>query len=221
MSEPHTRETVREPAQKKAPETVPKEAQKSGSGRVQTDSTTLAERLEALLMIAEQPLSEVMLAAATTTPVQQVRESLTGLQADYDGKSGGPRRGFELRQIAGGYRFYARACHDELLQQHLNLNTPPRLSQAALETLAVVAYKQPLTRGQIAQVRAVNVDSVVRTLAQRGLIEEVGHDGVTGAALYGTTNNFLERVGIDSVAELPPLSPLLDDGSEGFTGERF
>lgn len=189
-----------------------------------TDDTTfavadVARRLEAILLIVDEPQSLVALAAAVGAPVAAVRQAVAGLVADYDGETGGPRRGFELREVGGGWRLYVRAEHDPLVSEFVNTQAPSRLSQAALETLAVIAYKQPVSRGQVASIRAVNVDSVVRTLLSRGLVTEVGQDSETGAILYGTTDALLVNLGINSLDELPPISPLLDDGTAGFEGE--
>lgn len=181
-------------------------------------SHSLEQQLEALLLVADEPLSAVSLATATDQPVRAVRQAIAGLIADYDGDEGAGRRarGFELREVAGGYRFYVRESLDPLVADFVQQQSPVRLSQAALETLAVIAYRQPISRGAIASVRAVNVDSVVRTLLARGLITEVGHDHETGAVLYGTDEALLGYLGISSIDELPPLAPLLDDPSEGF-----
>jgi segregation and condensation protein B len=174
------------------------------------ETAPLTERLEAILVIADEPLSLVMLATATSAPVPAVRQAIETLVDDYDGTSGGPRRGFELREVGGGWRLYARAEHDVLVTDFVNTQAPSRLSQAALETLAVIAYKQPVSRGQVASIRAVNVDSVVRTLLARGLVTEVATDAETGAILYGTTDALLVNLGINSLDELPHISPLLD-----------
>ncbi|PIO50209.1 SMC-Scp complex subunit ScpB [Leucobacter sp. OAMLP11] len=182
---------------------------------------TLEQQLEALLLVADEPLSIVSLATATDRPVREVRRAVDLLANDYAGAMDGPVRGFELREVAGGYRFYVRETLDPVVADFVQQQTPARLSQAALETLAVVAYRQPISRGAIASIRAVNVDSVVRTLVGRGLITEVGHDGETGAILYGTTDTLMGHLGISSVEELPPISPLLDDGLEGFEHESF
>ncbi|MEV7693624.1 SMC-Scp complex subunit ScpB [Microbacterium sp. NPDC089189] len=180
------------------------------------DVGSVARRLEAVLLILDEPHSVVSLAAAVSAPVPAVRKAIAALVADYDGETGGPRRGFELREVGGGWRLYVRDDYDRLITEFLGTQQPSRLSQAALETLAVIAYKQPVTRGQVASIRAVNVDSVVRTLVGRALITEVGHDPETGAILYGTTAALLEKLGINSLDELPHISPLLDDGSTGF-----
>lgn len=179
----------------------------------------VARRLEAILLVVDEPQSLVALAAAVASPVPAVRQAIEGLVADYDGEAGGPRRGFELREVGGGWRLYVREEHDDLVSEFVNSQAPSRLSQAALETLAVIAYKQPVTRGQVASIRAVNVDSVVRTLLSRGLITELFTDAETGAIHYGTTDALLVNLGINSLDELPHISPLLDDGSNGFEDE--
>ncbi|MEU2205573.1 SMC-Scp complex subunit ScpB [Microbacterium oleivorans] len=181
----------------------------------------IARRLEAMLMIIDEPQSLVSLAAAVGAPVASVRRAIEELVADYDGDRSGPRRGFELREVGGGWRFYVREEHDDLVAEFVNGQAPSRLSQAALETLAVIAYKQPVSRSQVASIRAVNVDSVVRTLLARGLITEAFTDPETGAINYRTTDALLGHLGINSLDELPPISPLLDDGSAGFEGETI
>jgi segregation and condensation protein B len=175
--------------------------------------------LEAILMVSDEPQSLVSLATAVGAPVAAVRQAVEGLRADYDGEDGGVRRGFELREVGGGWRIYVRPEHDEVVADFVLAANPSRLSQAALETLAVVAYKQPISRGAIASIRAVNVDSVVRTLLSRGLITEVFTDSETGAINYGTTDLVLSQLGINSIDELPRISPLLPDGAEGFDDE--
>ncbi|WP_150951649.1 SMC-Scp complex subunit ScpB [Microbacterium testaceum] len=184
-----------------------------------SDPASVARRLEAILLVLDEPQSLVSLAAAVGAPVPAVRQAVEALVADYDGETGGPVRGFELREVGGGWRLYVREEYDDVVGEFVNTQAPSRLSQAALETLAVIAYKQPVTRGQVASIRAVNVDSVVRTLLARGLITEVFTDSDTGAIHYGTTDQLLVNLGINSLDELPHISPLLDDGSDGFDGE--
>ncbi|HWM16453.1 MAG TPA: SMC-Scp complex subunit ScpB [Microbacterium sp.] len=186
------------------------------SDAVPAPVTDVTRRLEAILLVVEEPQSLVSLATAVSAPVPAVRQAIEGLVEDYDGRAGGPRRGFELREVGGGWRLYVREEHDDLITEFVNAQAPSRLSQAALETLAVIAYKQPVTRGQVASIRAVNVDSVVRTLLARGLITEVFTDAETGAIHYGTTDTLLVNLGINSLDELPHISPLLDDGADGF-----
>lgn len=182
--------------------------------------------LEAILMVVDEPQSLVSLATALGAPVPAVRQSIERLVADYDGLSpdgtgeSGIRRGFELREVGGGWRIYVRPEHDDIVRDFVLTQNPTRLSQAALETLAVIAYKQPISRGAIASIRAVNVDSVVRTLLGRGLITEAFTDSETGAIHYETTDLLLVQLGINSLDELPKISPLLDDGSEGFDDVR-
>ncbi|MBQ3360288.1 MAG: SMC-Scp complex subunit ScpB [Microbacterium sp.] len=188
----------------------------SGTETEQTPSTPLSERIEAILLIIDEPIGLVALAAAVGSPVPAVRQSLETVVDDYAGRGQGPRRGFELREVGGGWRLYVREDHDDLIAEFVGGQAPARLSQAALETLAVIAYKQPVTRSQVASIRAVNVDSVVRTLLARGLITELFADSETGAINYGTTEALLQHLGINSLDELPPISPLLDDGADGF-----
>jgi segregation and condensation protein B len=180
----------------------------------------LERSLEAIFMVADEPQTIVSLATALGAPIPAVRQSIERLVADYDGEPGGTRRGFELREVGGGWRLYVRADFDDVVREFVLTQNPTKLSQAALETLAVIAYKQPITRGSIASIRAVNVDSVVRTLLGRGLIVEAFTDSETGAIHYSTTDLLLTQLGINSIDELPHISPLLDDGSEGFDDIR-
>jgi segregation and condensation protein B len=176
----------------------------------------LERHLEAILMVADEPLSLVSLATGLGAPVPAVRQTIERLVADYDGTAGGPRRGFELREVGGGWRLYVRPEHDDVVREFVLTQNPTKLSQAALETLAVIAYKQPISRGAIASIRAVNVDSVVRTLLGRGLITEAYTDSETGAIHYETTDLLLTQLGVNSIEELPKISPLLVDGMDGF-----
>ncbi len=177
------------------------------------DTAGVKAALEAVLMVVDEPVSEEALAAVTAVPAPAIRELLHELAREYDGytREGGtvPVRGFELRQLAGGWRFYSRPAYAEIVSQFVVDGQTARLTQAALETLAVIAYRQPVSRARVSAIRGVNVDSVVRTLAQRGLIEEVGTDPVSGAFLYRTTAYFLERLGLGSVDELPKIAPHL------------
>jgi segregation and condensation protein B len=182
--------------------------------------TDIPRALEAIFMIADEPQTLVSLATAVGAPMAAVRQAIEGLVEDYDGKSGGPVRGFELREVGGGWRIYVRGDFDDVVRDFVLTQNPTRLSQAALETLAVIAYKQPISRGSIASIRAVNVDSVVRTLLGRGLITEAYTDSETGAIHYATTELMLTQLGINSIDELPHISPLLADGSAGFDDFR-
>jgi segregation and condensation protein B len=172
--------------------------------------------LEAILMIADAPMSLVALATALEQPVNLIREAVLELQADYNGSNGGRVRGFELREVGGGWRVFVRADFDWAVKMFVANENPTKLSQAAMETLAVIAYKQPISRGQVASIRAVNVDSVVKTLLSRGLITELYTDSETGAVNFGTTDLMLELLGINSLDELPPLSPHLPDANSNF-----
>ncbi|SDT00058.1 SMC-Scp complex subunit ScpB [Microterricola viridarii] len=182
----------------------------------------LDRALEAVLLVADEPQGLVHLATAVGRPVEQVAASVARLVNDYDGvdaagNPAGVRRGFELREVGGGWRFYVRAEYDTVVADFVMTQNPSKLSQAALETLAVIAYKQPISRGSVASIRAVNVDSVVRTLLGRGLITEAFTDSETGAINYATTDLLLTQLGLNSLDELPPISPLLEDGAEGFS----
>lgn len=167
--------------------------------------------IEAVLMVADQPISDVQLATALGLPVERTRHELAELVAEYAGADGGRVRGFQLRDVGGGWRLFSRPEHAPVVERFVTDGQTARLTQAALETLAVVAYRQPVSRGRIAAVRGVNVDGVVRTLVTRGLVEEAGTDPETGAVLYATTSYFLERMGLSSLEELPALSPYLPD----------
>jgi segregation and condensation protein B len=176
----------------------------------------LERALEAVLIVADEPMPLVSLATALSSPIAAVRQSIERLVADYDGADGGPVRGFELREVGGGWRIYVRPAYDDVVKEFVLTQNPTKLSQAALETLAVIAYKQPISRGSVAAIRAVNVDSVVRTLLGRGLIQEAYTDSETGAIHYETSPLLLTSLGINSLDELPKISPLLADGSDGF-----
>jgi len=180
----------------------------------------LERSLEAIFMVADEPQTLVSLATSLSVPIPAVRQSIERLVADYDGADGGVKRGFELREVGGGWRIYVRGEFDGVVRDFVLTQNPTRLSQAALETLAVIAYKQPISRGAIASIRAVNVDSVVRTLLGRGLITEAYTDSETGAIHYATTDLLLTQLGINSLDELPLISPLLADGSDGFDEQR-
>lgn len=177
-------------------------------------SKNLVAATEALLITAEAPLSLVTIAGALEVPLTEAAQVLNTLQADYSGANDGIGRGFELREVGGGWRLFVRPEHDWAVRHLLAEQSPARLSQAALETLAVIAYKQPISRGQVSSIRGVSVDGVVRTLLSRGLIAELYTDGETGAVMFGTTDELLQQLGINSLAELPPISPFLP-GQEG------
>jgi segregation and condensation protein B len=167
----------------------------------------LRPALEALLMIADQTLDETTLATAVGHPVAAVSAALAALATEYDEQG----RGFELRQVAGGWRYYTREELAPVVEAFVLDGQQARLTQAALETLAVVAYRQPVSRARVSAIRGVNVDGVMRTLLTRGLVEEAGQDHSSGAYLYRTTSYFLERIGVTSLDDLPELAPYLPD----------
>ena len=171
------------------------------------DSVPLRTALEAILMVVDEPVGDVTLAQVTERPTDEVAAALRGLAAEYDEQN----RGFELREVAGGWRFYTRASASAYVEKFVLDGQQARLTQAALETLAVVAYRQPVSRQRVSAVRGVNVDGVMRTLLARGLVEEAGHDGEGGSTLYRTSSYFLERLGLRSIEQLPELAPFLPD----------
>lgn len=166
--------------------------------------------IEAVLMVVDEPVPAAQLAGVLGLPTGQVVELLTELAAEYRGERGSRARGFELREVAGGWRIYSAPAFTDVVGRFVVDGQTARLTQASLETLAVIAYRQPVSRGRIAAIRGVNVDGVVRTLLARGLIEEAGHEE-SGAVLYRTTPYFLERMGLGSLEDLPPLAPYLPD----------
>jgi len=168
---------------------------------------SLAAAIEALLLLADEPMTVIDLAAATRRPADDVETVVRALADEYSEQG----RGFDLREVAGGWRYYTRADCAPLVERFVLDGQQARLTQASLETLAVIAYRQPITRGRVSAVRGVNVDGVIRTLLSRGLIAEAGHDGESGAHLYRTTSYFLERMGIASLDDLPPLAEHLPD----------
>ncbi|RJK93189.1 SMC-Scp complex subunit ScpB [Vallicoccus soli] len=156
-------------------------------------------------MVVDEPVEEAVLAEVVRHPLDDVRAALRALAGEYDAQG----RGFELRRVAGGWRFYTRPEHAEVVERFVLDGQQARLTQAALETLAVVAYRQPVSRARVSAVRGVNVDGVMRTLVTRGLVAEAGPDAATGAQLYRTTPYFLERLGLAALDDLPPLAPFL------------
>ncbi len=180
-------------------------------------SAVAPERLraaaEAILVVAEEPVPSAVMAEALGVSETEAQELLESLAAEYAGGLEGARaHGFVVRAVAGGWRLASSPDYHDLVERFVVGGATARLSQAALETLAVIAYRQPVTRGRVAAVRGVNVDSVVRTLLSRGLIAEDGH-APSGAVLYRTTTEFLEYLGLGSLEDLPPLAPYLPDVS--------
>ena len=176
------------------------------------DETELSEALEAILMVVSEPVSASYLSEVLSISESEIDKTLRALAADYRGETG-KRRGFELREAGEGWRIYSSARYAEVVGSFVTWGQTARLSGPALETLAVIAYRQPVSRGQIAEIRGVNVDGVVRTLTTRGLIEPVGQESA-GAVLYGTTGYFLEKMGMTSIADLPPTAPHLPELDE-------
>ena len=198
------------------------------------DGADLMPALEAILMVASEPVSIGALVAATGMAPEQVEAALRRLQADYNGDvdvvvnvdaggvgdgggagggigqscGGGRRRGFELRQVQDKWRLFSRAEWAPWVGAFVAGSESSTLSRAAMETLAIIAYRQPVTRMQIARIRGVNVDSVLRTLLARDLIEESG-ESPTGAHLFHTTQTFLEKMGLTSIDDLVPLAPFV------------
>ncbi|MFI7148349.1 SMC-Scp complex subunit ScpB [Nonomuraea sp. NPDC050022] len=171
---------------------------------------TLGAALEAILMVVDEPVPEMTLAQVLERPTHEVSTALRALAAEYT-QAG---RGFDLREVAGGWRFYTRADCAALVERFVRDGQQTRLTQAALETLAVVAYRQPVSRARVAAVRGVNSDGVMRTLVARGLVEEAGTDPESQAVLYRTSSYFLERLGLKDIGELPELAPFLPDDVE-------
>ena len=176
--------------------------------------------IEAVLMVVDEPVTTMSLASVLEQPVADVEAALAELEEGYTEQ----RRGFTLRQVGGGWRMYSRHEYAPVVERFVLDGQQARLTQASLETLAVIAYRQPVSRSRVAAVRGVNVDGVIRTLLTRGLIEEVGHDEESTAILYGTTSYFLERLGLHSLDDLPALAPylpevdVLDEIAEGGRG---
>lgn len=166
----------------------------------------LRPALEAILLVADVPVSLTVLAQLVERPPGDVAAALDQLAGEYREQG----RGFELRDIAGGWRFYTAPACAAVVERYVVDGQQARLTQAALETLAVVAYRQPVTRGRVSAVRGVNCDGVMRTLVARGLVEEAGSED-SGATLYRTTTYFLERLGLQSLEDLPPLAPYLPE----------
>lgn len=182
---------------------------------VELSETELIAALEAILMVVDEPVSEITLSQVLETPAERIAGALIDLSAAYTREG----RGFDLRRAAGGWRFYTRADYSSYVEKFILDGQQLRLTQASLETLAVVAYKQPVTRSRISAIRGVNCDGVIRTLVTRGMVEECGTDPDSGAHLYRTTTLFLEKLGLDSVEQLPPLAPFLPDNLDEVTND--
>ena len=188
-----------------------------GSGDAVGEAQTgpgLRACLEAILLVVDEPVPEVVLAQVLERPREEIALEIAGLAASYAAEG----RGFDLREVAGGWRFYTREECAPVVERFVRDGQEVRLTQAALETLAVVAYQQPVSRARVSAVRGVNCDGVMRTLTLRGLVEEAGTEHETGAILYRTTGYFLERLGLAGLDELPDLAPFLPDEIEDADG---
>ncbi|MET7970092.1 SMC-Scp complex subunit ScpB [Micromonospora sp. NPDC005305] len=174
------------------------------------DDAELRGALEAILLVVDQPVSELTLAQVLEQSPERIGPMLDEIAAGYTAAG----HGFELRRAAGGWRLYTRPEYATYVERFVLEGQTVRLTQAALETLAVIAYKQPVTRSRISAIRGVNCDGVIRTLVTRGLVEECGTEADSGAFLYRTTTMFLEKLGLNSVDDLPPLAPFLPDDVE-------
>jgi segregation and condensation protein B len=200
---PRKRRKRETPAEETAPEEPAVEV-------VPMEDSELRAALEAILLVVDEPAAELQLAQIVEEPVERVGTMLEDISARYTAAG----HGFDLRRAAGGWRLYTRPEYAAYVERFVLDGQSVRLTQAALETLAVVAYRQPVTRSRISAIRGVNCDGVMRTLATRGLIEECGTEPETGAHLYRTTTLFLEKLGLNSVDQLPPLAPFLPDDVE-------
>lgn len=170
--------------------------------------------IEAVLMISDSAVSANELATALGLDEDTITDAIAELKADYDGRDGGRQRGFEIRLVAGGFRIFSRGDYHEIVKDFLTSGQSAKLSQAALETLAVIAYRQPISRPRIAAIRGVSVDGVIRTLLLRGLIVEAGKEATTSALLYTTTHQFLDALGMNSIDDLPEIAPYLPEDAD-------
>jgi len=170
-----------------------------------SDPAALGRSIEAILMVVDEPVTELTLASVLGVTVDRVVESLQALLPTYE------NRGFTLKAINGGWRFYSHPESSAVVEKFVLDGQQNRLTQAALETLAVIAYRQPVSRARVSAIRGVNVEAVMKTLITRGLVEEYGVENETGAILYKTTSYFLERLGLNALTDLPALAPHLPD----------
>lgn len=199
-----------------APEAPERETDLAAAARILDEPGGLPAALEAILMVADSPVPTTQLATVLARPEAEIEQALDGLVGGYERE----HRGFVLREQGGGWRFYSNPTFAPVVDAFVLDGQTARLTQASLETLAVIAYRQPVSRGRIAAIRGVNVDGVVRTLLSRGLIEEAGQDPDGGANLYRTSAYFLERLGLRSLDDLPPLAPYLPELDELDGAER-
>jgi segregation and condensation protein B len=198
------------------PGAIPSPEEQPAAPEEQLAAPGLRACLEAILLVADEPVPTVVLAQVLEQPRNEVAAALRDLAGEYTAEG----RGFDLREIAGGWRFYTREDCAALVERFVTDGQEVRLTQAALETLAVVAYRQPVSRARVSAVRGVNCDGVMRTLTLRGLVEEAGTDPETTAILYRTTSYFLERLGLASLEDLPDLAPFLPENIEDIEDEN-
>jgi segregation and condensation protein B len=196
-----------EPEPVRMPEPEPVRMPEPEPGGMPQPEPGLRMSLEAVLLVADEPVPEELLAEVTQQPAAAVAAALRELASVYTAE----QRGFDLREVAGGWRLYTRPECAAVVERFVSGGQEIRLTQAALETLAVVAYRQPVSRARVSAVRGVNCDGVMRTLVLRGLVEEAGTDPETGAILFQTTGYFLERLGLARLSDLPDLVPFLPD----------
>jgi segregation and condensation protein B len=173
----------------------------------QLEDSELGAILEALLLVVDSPVTVDALATAIDQPAYRIAAKLQLMSQDYTARDSG----IDLRETGGGWRMYTRARFAPYVERLLLDGARSKLTRAALETLAVVAYRQPVTRARVSAVRGVNVDAVIRTLLARGLITEAGNDPDSGAVTFATTELFLERLGLSELGDLPDIAPLLPD----------
>jgi len=198
----HDSERAPDHAPQEAPQEAPDQAPEQNGA-----TPGLRMSLEAVLLVADEPVPAALLAGVTGQPEPVVAAALRDLSAAYTAEE----RGFDLREVAGGWRLYTRDECASVVERFVSDGQEIRLTQAALETLAIVAYRQPVSRARVSAVRGVNCDGVMRTLVLRGLVEEGGSDSETGAILFRTTSYFLERLGLAQLSDLPDLTPFLPD----------
>ena len=175
------------------------------ASRSSVEIRDILRHIEAILMVVDEPVSELTLATVLEVPQEEISQALAELTESYG------ERGFALKSVAGGWRFYSHPDSAAVVEKFVLDGQQSRLTQAALETLAVIAYRQPVSRARVSAIRGVNVEAVMKTLVTRGLVEEYGLEPETGAILYKTTNYFLERLGLNSLEDLPALAPYLPD----------
>ncbi|MBQ6453359.1 MAG: SMC-Scp complex subunit ScpB [Coriobacteriales bacterium] len=183
------------------------------------EETRLKGTLEALLFVSDEPVTSARLASILELPIADTDSLLSQMATDYQEQE----RGFQLREVAGGWRFFTHPAYHEVIEKYVLSWDTRKLSQAALEALAVIAYHQPVTRNHVNAIRGVNSEAVISSLVEKGLVREVGRDEGTGSAiLYGTTRTFLEKFGLKGLTELPPLEDFApDEESRKFIRERL